>query len=235
MEKLKAVIISDTHTRQKGLEIPEGDLLIHSGDFCGRGEEWEALSFLKWIGRLSHKRKIVVAGNHDFPCQTNPVWFLDEFKARVPGGIYLNEESCEIEGIKFYGSPWTTWFYDWAFNLKREPTTKFRIGHENNYTAEECWAKIPEDTQVLITHGPRYGILDTNEEGQMCGDKVLRNRIAEINSIRFHIHGHIHHGYGIQNVKYYRDRKFSHEVMHINAAVLDDSYKLINKPIIIDI
>lgn len=180
---LKIVCISDTHTDHEKLDnrMPDGDVIIHSGDFTSSGNIKEYTDFVAWYSKLPYKYKIMCPGNHDFCCQQNHD--ICKLIANNKGIIYLSDDECEIEGVKFFGSPWTTFFCDWAFNAYEEEL-------------KEKFGAIPDNTAVLITHGPPYDILDKNEQGLRCGSKSLMSRLKELKSLKLVSFGHIHEGYG---------------------------------------
>ena len=67
-DKIRIVCISDTHNftdHENFPNIPDGDILIHAGDFTNHGKSEELEKFNDWLGTLPHEHKIVVAGNHD--------------------------------------------------------------------------------------------------------------------------------------------------------------------------
>lgn len=66
-DKARIVCISDTHsmTSHMAKGVPDGDVLIHAGDFTRCGHMSEVRQFNKWLGTLPHKHKIVIAGNHE--------------------------------------------------------------------------------------------------------------------------------------------------------------------------
>ena len=141
----RIVCISDTHNCNEEIVVPDGDLLIHSGDAVTSGTLLEIERFFRWFEQLPHKQKVLIAGNHDWAYQLQP----EMVRTLIPDSIiYLQDSSIEIGGLKIYGSPWQPRFFDWAFNLNRGPEMA------------EKWAMIPEDIDVLITHGPPNGILD---------------------------------------------------------------------------
>ena len=113
----KLIFISDTHNQHNKIEIPEGDIIIHCGDVSGRGDRREVESFLDWFSALPHKHKIMIPGNHDFFFEKD----YDTAKNMVDsrGITCLIDSEVEIEGIRFWGSPITPWFNNWAFNLER--------------------------------------------------------------------------------------------------------------------
>jgi len=115
-----------------------------------------------------------------------------------------------VAGIKFYGSPWQPWFYDWAFNLKRRTEIRAK------------WDLIPLDTEVLITHGPPYGILDRTTRGERVGCEELLEAIKQIRP-RLHVFGHIHEAYGIRS---------NDDISYINGSNCDVRFRLVNPPIV---
>ena len=206
---VKIVAISDTHIKHRDLEIPEGDILIHAGDFSRKGKFEDLIEFNSWLGELPHQHKVVIAGNHDFCFQEQPA----ESLKLLTNGIYLQDQFIELLGLKIYGSPWQPWFFDWAFNLKR--------GHE----LKTKWKLIPEDTDILVTHGPPMGILDKTNSGKQVGCEELLSRVFEIKP-RYHIFGHIHEGYGVIKKE---------STTFINASSCDLAYHAENPPIVIEV
>jgi len=191
------------------LKIPKGDLLIYAGD-----DDWSFSSqvkdFNKWLKTIDIPNKIVIAGNHD--------WYAQEPKNKVikylTEAVYLRSSGCEINGLKIWGSPYTPIFCDWAFNLYYE---ELKIE----------WDKIPEDTNILITHGPPYGILDkVLPREDSVGDTALANRITKLSNLKLHVFGHIHCQYGIEK---------KGEVTFVNASLCNEAYAPVNKPIEVEI
>lgn len=211
----RIVLLSDTHNCNEQIIVPEGDVLIHAGDATIRGEQTEVEDFLSWFSRLPHKYKIFVAGNHDWLYETqNRFARLLTAKFNIK---YLQDSLTEIEGLKIYGSPWQPRFFDWAFNLNR--------GGE----LAEKWKLIPNEVDILITHGPPFGILDETPRGDFAGCEELRKRveeIARIERLKLHVFGHIHCGYGT-------GEKFG--VRFVNASNCDEDYLPTNPPIVVDL
>lgn len=208
---MKFVAISDTHCRHKSLKLPKGDAIIHAGDLTYKGERTEVLDFLDWFARLNYTYKIFIAGNHDFYFEKKSPAILQT--VIPPQVIYLNDSGVTINNINIWGSPVTPWFYNWAFNRAR--------GADIN----RHWKLIPPQTDILITHGPAYGILDQIINGNNTGDKDLRKRIEEIKP-KVHICGHIHEAYGSTKLGGTR---------FINATVLNESYELVNPPVVFEL
>ncbi len=207
---MRLVLISDTHGYHNKLVLPEGDMLIHAGDVSSRGHLTEVKSFLEWYSNLDFKYKIFIAGNHDFFFERAE---QEEIQSVIPENvIYLNDSFTEIEGIKIWGSPISPWFFDWAFNRHRGAAIK------------KHWDLIPEDSDIVVTHGPVYNILDKTIRGEPVGCKDLLKAIRKVQP-RLHLCGHIHEAYGSE-LKY--------ETHFINASVLDVGYNMKHPPVVVD-
>lgn len=218
----KIVTISDTHLSHNQLDIPECDLLIHSGDFSFVGNMVDVLELNFWFGKLKEKGKfkeaVLICGNHDWIGQKNPSWTKETFT----NCHYLDEESIELFGFKIFGSAWTPFFNNWAFNAQR--------GEE----IARHWAKIPKDTDILVTHGPAYGILDVNTEEvyslplgpEHLGCEELRKRIKQLKSLKLHVFGHIHSS---------SNEEIVDGVKFVNASVLNESYQVVYPPRVINL
>ena len=207
---MKLVFLSDTHNRHRNIKIPEGDILIHAGDVSSRGEKREIDDFIEWFQSQPHKHKIFIAGNHDFFFEKANE---NNIKIEIPNVIYLNDSGCEINGLKFWGSPIQPEFFNWAFNRKRGEEIK------------KHWDLIPNDTDILITHGPPYNVLDKTTRGDIVGCEELALKVAEIQP-KIHVFGHIHESYGMLE---------KGKITFINASVLNHKYIYANNPIVIEI
>ena len=203
---LKIVAISDTHGHHHQVQIPDGDILVHAGDLTSHGKLDEVAAFNVFLGTLPHTHKVIIAGNHDFCFERQPT----ESRALLTNGLYLQDEAISIEGIKFYGSPWQPWFYNWAFNLERGPAIRAK------------WDLIPKDTDILITHGPPYGHGDRTARREFVGCKDLLDVVEQIRPYA-HIFGHIHEGYGITN---------NSDTAFLNASTCTLTYEAINAPLV---
>lgn len=210
---MKIVCISDTHGHHKKFDIPDGDVLVFAGDMMTAGRDhFEIISFNKWLGRLPHSHKIVIAGNHDRLFESNPSYA----QGLLTNCTYLENSGCEIDGVKFWGSPYTPAFYNWAFNSTPEEFQKH-------------WNLIPSDTDVLITHGPAFGILDTITAGtDHLGCIELAKTISRIVP-RLHVFGHIHGGHG------WMGKAFTGDCKCVNASLVDEGYRPVNEPIVVEL
>ncbi len=219
---MRIICISDTHNIHDDLTEDllalggdnEKTIIIHAGDISGKGRPPEIIAFLEWFGSLPFKYKVFIAGNHDFGFEMidgatgEYTDIAQEYKDK--GITYLMDKMVEIEGIKIYGSPWQPRFYDWAFNVNR------------GEAIAQKWEKIPVGLDILVTHGPAFGMLDLTYTGMRAGCEELYIKIMEVKP-RFHICGHIHFGYGTRDLD---------GVTFINAASLGEGYRYDNKPII---
>ena len=213
MTILRLVLISDTHNQLRGMDIPNGDILIHSGDISNRGTLLEIARELTYFGSLPHKDKVFVAGNHDFLFEEYPT--IGKAMALDNNFIYLEDDEVIIHGIKFYGSPYQPVFNGWAFNLPR-----------NEVELEHTWNRIPKDTNILITHGPAYGILDTFPGSKNLGCEKLLLRIPQLPELMLHQFGHIHGSYGLLDLGTY---------LAANASSCNEAYQPSNKPLLLDL
>jgi hypothetical protein len=173
---LTFVCISDTHSQQyKMAPLPEGDVLLHSGDFSQKGYPQEISDFSHWLGQQNFKHKVVICGNHEITFdlkmeeplskqfQMESINFA-QTKALLKNCIYLEETSVIIDGIKIYGYPQTPTFYDWGFNS----------GPEELKDLSEA---VPEDSDIVLIHGPPHNILDGCADGYHAGCKSGRKNL----------------------------------------------------------
>ncbi len=207
----RIVCISDTHCQLDKIAVPMGDILVHAGDLTYRGTVQEVSAELEKMKKLRHPLKILSFGNHDWLGERN--YTLAKEMCEAAGVLLLNHEAATVAGIKFFGSAYTPEFHNWAFNVPRDRLEPF-------------WDDIPEDTQVLITHGPPRGILDKCPNGDLAGCDGLLARTQALPALTHHVFGHIHEGYGMTKLG---------NVTYVNASSCTGQYKPTNAPIIFDI
>lgn len=220
--EIKIVAFSDTHGQHSKVDVPDGDVLVFAGDLmtCGR-KFWEVESFASWFMAHPHPHKILVAGNHDrmFEHPITKEACVEEFEKRNTNHFYyLNDSGCQIRGWNFWGSPIQPWFCNWAFNRARGPEIN------------KHWNMIPDNTDILITHGPPLGIGDgvgaVYAKGKWEDDHVgCADLLKTIQRIKpaMHIFGHIHNGAGM-----YQD--VPETTWFHNVSICDESYKPVNQP-----
>jgi Icc-related predicted phosphoesterase len=233
---IKLVLISDSHGRHDniyvfkpgdslkrqetlnningGVWLPEeADIIAHSGDMSMMGSEFEIDNFLKWYSKLPYKHKLLIAGNHDFLFERQRM-IARELLERYPEITYLETSEVVIEGIKFYGEPRQPEFHDFAFNVPRGEKIK------------RYWDAIPDDVNIIITHGPPKGILDMTMRGKQVGCEDLLYRLWELKELKLVQFGHIHEHAG---------HEFINDVHFVNASVVNVRLQLQNKPQIFEI
>ena len=210
---MRLVCISDTHSLHRRIpQVPDGDVLIHAGDCLGAGTLDNVEDLNEWLGTLPHRHKVVIAGNHDWAFQEIP----DLAVEALTNAIYLEDSGVIIDGVRFWGSPWTPTFMDWAYMLDR------------GQSLYKKWQQIPDNTDVLITHGPPKGIGDKVNLGFKCqnvGCVDLLNRLNQL-KLKAHIFGHIHEGYG--------EHRHGTATL-INASTCTARYAPTNPPIVLDL
>lgn len=165
--------------------VSECDLLLLGGDLCPDGNEreqarWLDTTFRRWLREVPAKEVVGVAGNHDWVFQTRP--------ELVPmlRWHYLLDSGVTLFNLRIWGSPWQPTFFDWAFNLE-EPDL------------QKKWALIPDDSDILVLHGPPHGHGDRTVRGNHTGSPSLTRRLEQVQP-RLAICGHIHEARGEYHV-----------------------------------
>jgi len=232
---LKIAHLSDTHGLHRsikwdGTDFSQADVLVHSGDFSMLGKREEVETFLNWWRLLPVQYKVLVAGNHDLTLDPKFRWVEPEDGKYYPwlqealdrytsfyGHYYLENEGVEIEGINFWGSPYSKWFHGdrWAFNVKDDP---------NGFL---FWSNIPMNTDVLITHGPPLLFLDQVYGGENTGSTGLLDRVNRVKPL-LHMFGHIHEAYGFEGPS-------ALNIHYSNGSICDLQYKPINAPRLMEV
>lgn len=214
---MKFVSISDTHNQHRKLNFEDKiyndvDTIIHAGDFSSGIKSFN--DFCLWFSELPFKNKILIAGNHDkipYEEEENAKQILHSL-----GIIYLQDSYIVIDGIKIYGTPWTPTFMSWYFM-------------QDEWDLSSYWDKIPEDTNILITHGPANEILDfLPQENKNVGSNTLRFKIEQLKELKYHVFGHIHESYGMKEMGNYAA---------INASTMRGIFsekRTLNQPIILE-
>lgn len=204
----KVLALSDTHCWPLKTVLQgtgPADILVHCGDMLSAGTPREWIKVLKHFEDIRHRFTdiIVTPGNHDIFVQNNLNLCKMEFKQL---GIHLLvDEGIEVQGLKFWGSPWVPPINGgWAFEF---PDVDYAE------QAKRRWSFIPEGIDVLLTHTPPADIL-----AGPWGCPYLREQIFQRSRPRVHVFGHIHFNGGrtawIDGVRFY------------NAACLDEGYDL---------
>lgn len=212
------LILSDTHgfDIQKNigfplsLPLPKVDVVLHCGDLTQVGGLPEYRKAIRMLGSIDAELKLVIAGNHDLELDPNydpdepdehekalSLWTGPE--AIQAGITYLTEGSRSFtlnNGSKFtiYASPFQPEFGDWAFGY-RHSEDRFNIEAAAGCTSIAEYP-VPEGVDIMMTHGPPYGILDQVGDGRPLGCKNLLRAVRRAEPL-VHCFGHIHEGYGV--------------------------------------
>ena len=195
--------------------MPACDVFIHAGDMTVRGSLQETAVFAAKLQKHldspdGPQHAIIVPGNHDacFELFQGPT--LDLFGPRVH--ILLNQVLV-LDGMRFFGSPWTPPFMQWHF-----------MATEQRLAA--MYEEMPSAIDVLITHGPPWGILDPGWKAAHAGSTALRDAVSA-RSVKHHVFGHLHAAGG---------RMLQQEnTIFYNVAACDEEYNLVNQPRLFDL
>ena len=204
---MKIVCLSDTHEHHRDLDVPDGDLLLHAGDITFFSQRASVLPvFNRWLGALPHRHKIVIPGNHDSLLE------IQSNRSQITNAHLLINSGLEIDGFKIWGSPVTP-YGNVAFGI---PTAMGRTAH---------WSTMPENLDILITHGPPHGVLDgAPGESRHEGDPELRAAVINKRP-RIHVFGHVHTAHGTKPTK---------NTLFVNAALLGEYGDLDKLPVVLD-
>lgn len=211
--------VSDLHG-----SIPElegGDLLIIAGDLTGIDAPEEYLTYFQWLSEQHYERIVWIAGNHDGllandkalrQIKSSEFFPTSQYAQKIE---YLKDSGTEFKGLKIWGSPWTPTYQEWYFMKDRGPEIK------------QMWDKIPLDTNILVTHGPPFGILDSvagfySDKGIEVGCQDLKNKIMDLKKLQLHVFGHIHESHGVKKLR---------QTTFVNASIMNVDFDPENKPI----
>lgn len=188
---MKLWFISDTHNQHELLNIPDGvDAVLHCGDESDSGNAWlnepESRRFFDWYSSLRIPTKIFVPGNHSTAVEQGLI-----LASEYPAITFLIHAEFTWKGLKIFGTPYTPMFFQWAYMKERSEL-------------DAVWQTIPNDTDILITHGPPKGILDVTRDMDTgdpvhVGSKSLTRHVETRIMPKIHAFGHIHDERGIKN------------------------------------
>jgi Icc-related predicted phosphoesterase len=205
---MKIVAMSDTHGKHRKMnehDVPDGDVLIHAGDFTGQGSKSEAIDFLTWFDSFPHDHKLVIAGNHDFVMEgasrqkKEVLNFLKETDIQ-----YLEDSTTSINGVIFHGSPYCNTYEQYAFNDEMTP--------------------VSPKVDVLITHGPPKGTMDCIKGEGHVGSSEIKDQVEKVTPDH-HIFGHIHEQFGSQGPYHNVSLPDDHDYLRIKEKPLSFNYE----------
>ena len=242
---IRIVCISDTHEQHHKVNVPYGDVLIHAGDFClFDGTRRQVKNFASWFASQPHLHKVVISGNHDAAFQTMPdrarEWL--KVKSRDSGAQvgchYLENETVDLDidgrGLKIHGAPQHPGDYGMAFTTEDEEDRKAK------------WALFPMNSEIIVVHGPPYGILDETKWDEVArnpfdgaetriehsvrdGCRALRRKLEAMSDLKLVVCGHIHSGFGTS--------RLDSGALVVNAALCGAHHllDLKRRPIVVDL
>lgn len=207
---MKFIVIADTHGYHQELELPQGDVLLHAGDITDRGTKGEIIDFLDWFASQDYEHKIFIGGNHDLFLDDYPVELLKLLPVNV---IYLKDSGCKIKDLQLWGSPVSPDLVGWAFGKER-------------WEMADHWKYLPSKIDILITHTPPFGILDTpTSSSRNLGCEALFDMVQFIEP-SYHLFGHIHASYG---------KVIESGTTFINASNMNSYMGLVNPPVVFEV
>ena len=206
---MKAVVLSDNHTHYD-FETPEGDILIHCGDFTFHGNPNEMKKFKNYLKEQPHEHKLFIFGNHEKVDKEITYW--REYLEDVTGAKCIHEKAYGIGDLNFFGSSYTPKYLNWGFMQDEE-------------TRERYWENMIEGMDVLVTHGPPKGIMGKIEDGTEIGCEYLRKFVDRVKP-KYHFFGHNHAGAGVTS---------RNGTLFVNAALLTEHYQKFRPPIVVNL
>lgn len=202
----RVTVISDTHDRHDEIDLPAGDLLIHCGDMFNisyrDAEQIEAMD--AWFGRQKFARILCTGGNHDTALQAFAAHRREPFR----NAHFVVDKVVTFRGLKIYGAPWV-------------PALRTHAFYRDDAGLAAAWASVPSGLDILFTHTPPSGILDTSSRGRSLGCEALAAELPRI-APRVHCFGHVHASAGRRQVG---------ETMFINAASYDGRTGTLREPV----
>lgn len=205
---LKITHVSDTHLKQFNPE--PADILIHSGDALNYGNVEELVKFRIQLEAVKKdfSRILFVAGNHDRIFEDSPALAEEILKESIDNIDILDSKAVSIKGgLKVYGESAQPYFCNWSFNIK------------NPHSLYSIYSQIPDDVDILITHCPPKGILDS-VYGESVGSIELKAHLHRLKKLKLHCYGHIHFSAGIEIID---------GVTYSNGAICNEEYESTNK------
>ena len=204
------VLLSDTHELHHEVEVPAGDVLIVAGDWTMLSKHFSQIEdFAAWLGELPHPCKVVIPGNHEYFLEADP-----HRRSLLAEATLLIDEAITIAGLKIWGSPLT-------------PLYAAAFGRSSPADRRRHWAKVPDDTNILVTHGPPYAILDRAPgQTEHIGDPELLERLKQLPDLKLHVFGHVHGAYG---------QVEQDGVLFVNACLMGQSGAIDQKPVVVRI
>ena len=232
---MRIVALSDLHGHLPA--IPACDLLIVAGDVCpdrigranaredpGEQKAWFDRHVRTWLAESPATHKLLTWGNHDW-CGESCSFASDspaEALSTVLQVVVDQPTRVPVNGaagrtLSVWATPWSNRYLNWAFMKPREALAAVYDG-------------IPAGIDILVSHQPPFGHGDRFQHARTGEIEHLGSHelLAAIDRIRprLVICGHMHDGQG---------RFDYHGTAIYNVSVVNDQYRLIRPPTVIDL
>ena len=209
---MRVCCIADLHGHVPA-DVPPCDLLLIAGDLGPDdprdGAAWLDRHFVPWLERQPAAEVVAVAGNHDYVALRRP-----ELLRELRAWRYLENESATVAGLRVAGSAWSLTFGIWPLQGPEEEL-------------EAIWQTIPDETEVVLVHGPPYGYCDVTARGAHGGSKSLLERLLALPRLKLVCTGHIHESHG--------QARLPTGALVVNASLVDVGLRLVNAPILVEL
>ncbi|MEM7408327.1 MAG: metallophosphatase domain-containing protein [Pseudomonadota bacterium] len=207
---MKIVIISDTHERHENLGAIDGDVLIHCGDlFNLRSDDSTQLKRVDdWFGRQEFDVILLTGGNHDLLLERKLLKRSQPFE----NAVFLKDMVHWHNGVCFYGAPWVPLLTRHAF-------------YADDSELRNRWARIPQETNVLITHIPPYSVMDRSSRGMELGCRHLAEAVQRVKPV-VHCFGHVHHSAGVVQ---------GSDTLFVNASSVNSQLEVVHAPVVLEL
>jgi hypothetical protein len=140
-------------------------------------------------------------GNHDYVGEV-PLDVLPPLPVEV-----VTDRTVIVAGLSIYATPWTCTVPGvWALDVEQARLAEYM-------------AAIPPGIDILVTHGPPYGVLDRVVSGHRVGSRAIAAAVARVQP-RLHVFGHIHEARGQEGTSY-------------NVAIVDERYEPYDLPVVV--
>lgn len=174
---MKALCFADLHGNQNALKYlaelqTQAECILVAGDILnsrpGDGREVRQAKALAEALEHFHLPVFMTQGNHDY-------WNTSLFQEYPWIQVVIDRLVTLPNGMKAWFSPWSKRFGFWNW-----------MQSERNAHYE-----IPQETEVVVSHGPAYGILDEVGDDN-AGSSVFLDALDALPRLRYVITGHIH-------------------------------------------
>lgn len=125
----------DTHSKHSGIVVPDGDLLLHAGDFTLFARPGQLESFTNWLSALPHSHKFVVFGNHERALRENTKKLSECCHLLAP---QASSVMVEVRGM----------------NITVAGLPYFEACDDMSVLQSGLMRSIPQSTDILLTHTP---------------------------------------------------------------------------------